>query len=165
MLALSATEVRKDWSAVLDNTIRQKPQFIKRTRDYLVLSDIKFMGMLLDGYSFTANKIEEEDGSITLSLNELDLVENAPTEEEAMRKLANSIYEYAQEYYEQFNIWAMAPNRRSHVPYVMKALIIDDVQKIAECIQCQAGESSEEVKRMSLEFVKRWEKELRELAK
>lgn len=141
MLALNATEVRKDWSAVLDNTIRQKPQFIKRTRDYLVLSDIKFMSMLLDGYSFTANKMEEEDGSITLSLNELDLVENAPTEQDAVLALANDIYEYAQEYYQEFNLWSVAPNRKDHIPYVMKALILDDVQKIGESIQCQAGEN------------------------
>lgn len=141
MLALNATEVRKDWSAVLDNTVRQKPQFIKRTRDYLVLSDIKFMGMLLDGYNFTANKMEEDDGSITLSLNELDLVENAPTEQDAVLALANDIYEYAQEYYQEFNLWSVAPNRKDHIPYVMKALILDDVQKIGESIQCQAGEN------------------------
>ncbi len=141
MLALSATEVRKDWSAVLDSTIRQKPQFIKRTRDYLVLSDVKFMDMILCGYNFTAKRMKEEDGSITLSLNEMDLVENAPTEKDAVSELANSIYEYAQEYYREFNLWSNAPNRRSHAPYVMKALILDDVQKIAECLQCQAGEN------------------------
>lgn len=141
MLAMNATEVRKEWSAVLDNTVRQKPQFIKRTRDYLVLSDVKFMGMLLDGYNFTANKMEEDDGSITLSMNELDLVVNAPAEQEAVRALAYDIYEYAQEYYQEFNLWSVAPNRKDHIPYVMKALILDDVQKIGECIQCQAGEN------------------------
>ncbi len=29
MFAMSATELGRDWSAVMDSTIRQKPQFIK----------------------------------------------------------------------------------------------------------------------------------------
>ena len=36
MLATSATEVRKEWSSVLDSVVRDKPQFIKRTRDVAV---------------------------------------------------------------------------------------------------------------------------------
>ncbi len=74
MFAMSATEVRRDWSAVMDSTIRQKPQFIKRTRDYLILSDVKFMELLLDKYNFTAMKLVEDDGSVTMSLNEIDLM-------------------------------------------------------------------------------------------
>ena len=42
MLTLNATDVRKEWSTVIDNTIREKPQFIRRTRDYMMLADIEF---------------------------------------------------------------------------------------------------------------------------
>lgn len=136
---MNATDVRRDWSAVVDNTVRVKPQFFKRTRDYVFLSDLHFMEELLAGYSYSAVRMPEEDGSVTLALNELDLVENGQDEDDARLKLAAAILEYAEDYYSDFSYWGSAPNRRSHIPYVFKALFIGDVQKIGESIQCQAG--------------------------
>lgn len=141
MLTMNATDVRKNWSEVADTVIRTRPQFIKRTRDYMMLSNCELIESLLAAYNFTADKYVEEDGSITLSLNELDLVENAPTEEETKKLLAESILDYAVEFYNDFSLWSVAPNRKNHVPYVLKALIFDDVQKIEECIVCQAGKN------------------------
>lgn len=141
MLTMNATDVRKNWSEVADSVIRTRPQFIKRTRDYMMLSNCELIESLLAAYDFTANKYVEEDGSVTLSLNELDLIENAPTEEKAKKLLAESILDYAVEFYNEFSLWSVAPNRKSHVPYVLKALIIDDVQKIEECIVCRAGKN------------------------
>lgn len=140
MLTMNATDVRKNWSEVSERVIREKPTFIKKTRDYMMLSNIDFMAALLSGYEFSAKKFVEDDGSITLSLNEIDLVENAPTEKEAISVLANSILEYAVDYYKEFHLWASAPNKRSEIPYVFKALILDDTTKIGECIKCQVGE-------------------------
>lgn len=141
MLFRNATDVRKKFSQIIDITVREKPQFIKRTRDYLFLSDIRFLDTLLSAYDFTARKFIEDDGSVTLSLNEIDLAENAATEESARRQLAQSIIEYAEDFYNEFNTWSAAPNRKKHIPLVFKALIIDDVDKIGELIQCQNGQS------------------------
>ena len=136
---MNATDVRKDWSSVVDTTVRVKPQFFKRTRDYIFLSDLHFMEELLEGYSYTAVQMSEKDGSVTLALNEIDLVENGTDENDARKKLAASILEYAEDYYNDFSYWGSAPNRRAHIPYVFKALFIGDVQKIGESIRCQAG--------------------------
>ena len=136
---MNATDVRKEWSSIVDNTVRQKPQFFKRTRDYLVLSDLHFMEELLAAYSYSAVRMDEEDGSVTLALNEIDLVENGKDETEARMKLAAAILEYAEDYYNDFSYWSSAPNRKSHIPYVFKALFIGDIQKIGDSIQCQAG--------------------------
>ena len=136
---MNATDVRKDWSTVVDTTVRVKPQFIKRTRDYLFLSDLHFMEELLAGYSYSAIRMDEDDGSVTLALNELDLVENGKDEEEARSKLAAAILEYAEDFYNDFSYWGSAPNRKSHIPYVFKALFIGDTEKIGESIRCQAG--------------------------
>ena len=136
---MNATDVRREWSTIVDNTVRQKPQFFKRTRDYLVLSDLHFMEELLAAYSYSAVRMDEKDGSITLALNEIDLVENGKDETEARVKLAASILEYADDYYNEFSYWSSAPNRKSHIPYVFKALFIGDIQKIGDSIQCQAG--------------------------
>lgn len=139
MLTMNATDVRKDWSEVVDKVVREKPQFIKRTRDYLVLSDVSFMETLLNAYHFSAEKAIEDDGSVTLSLNEIDLVENGQTENEAKRKLADSILEYSENFYHDFNYWRTAPNRKAHIPYVFKALILGTAEKIGELITCQDG--------------------------
>lgn len=140
-MVTSATEVRKEWSSVLDSVVRDKPQFIKRTRDKMWLSNLEIMGEILDAYKFTAEKYIEDDESVTLSLNEIDLVENASTEAEAKNLLAQSIMEYAEEYYNNFSYYNAAPNRKKHVPYIFKALIMDDIMKIGECIECHDGKN------------------------
>lgn len=139
MFTLNATDVRQNWSAIMECAVREKPQFIKRTRDYMVLADIKFLEELLAAYHFTADRFNEDDGSVTLSLKELDLVENSKTEDEAKLLLGHSILEYAEDYYSEFNLWNSAPNRKGHIPYVLKALIINDAKKIGDIIECQAG--------------------------
>lgn len=139
MLTINATDVRKNWSKVSESVIREKPTFIKKTRDYMLLSNMEFINELLSGYSFTANKYIEEDGSVTLSLNELDLIENGSDEKEALRNLSNAILEYATDFYNEFNVWSIAPNRKPEIPYVFKALVLNDVSKIGECIKCQNG--------------------------
>lgn len=137
MLTLNATDVRKEWSMVIDNVIREKPQFIRRTRDYMMLADIDFLKLLLEQYTFNANKFVEDDGSITLELIEIDLVSNGKDEEEAKLNMAQEIMDYAEDFYSDFNLWSIAPNRKAHIPYVFKALIWDDINKIGELISCQ----------------------------
>lgn len=141
MLTLNATDVRKEWSTVIDNTIREKPQFIRRTRDYMMLADIEFLSILLENYKFTATKYKEEDGSITLELNEIDLIVNAENLENAKLKMAQEILEYAEDFYNEFNIWSIAPNRKAHIPYIFKVLILDDIDKIGELISCRNGKN------------------------
>ena len=137
MFTINATDVRKEWSTVMDNTIREKPQFIRRTHDYMMLADVDFLEILLEKYKYTAKLYKEKDGSVTLELNEIDLVVNAKNKEEAINKMAQEILDYAEDFYNEFNIWSVAPNRKSHIPYVFKALILDDVKKIGEIISCQ----------------------------
>ena len=112
MFTMNATDVRKNWSEISENAIREKPQFIKKTRDYMMLSSIEFINELLSDYTFSAEEYKERDGSITLSLNELDLVENAATEEEAVSALSEAILEYAVDFYKEFNLWSTAPNKK-----------------------------------------------------
>lgn len=141
MLAKNATEVRKEWSSVVDSVVRDKPTFIKRTRDKMWLSNLETMAEILEAYQFTAQKYVEEDGSVTLALNEIDLVENAENEPMARIKLAAAILEYASDYYNDYAYWSSAPNRKKHIPYVFKALIMEDVEKLGESLVCQDGKS------------------------
>jgi hypothetical protein len=140
MFAINATDVRNDWSAVVDSVLREKPKFIKRTRDYMLLCDLKVIESLLEAYKFTAEEFTEGDGSVTLSLNEIDLIENGKDKQEALLNLSKGILEYAEEYYGLFfDEWSSSPNRRVHLPYVFKALIKGDAKSIGEVIECRPG--------------------------
>lgn len=126
MILENATDVRKEWSRVVDSVVHDKPKLIKRTRDRMWLSNLETMKEILDVYTFSADKYIEPDGSVTLELNEIDLVENAPSEAEAREKLGNAILEYALEFYNEYQLYSKAGNRKNHIPYVFKALITDD---------------------------------------
>lgn len=138
MKMISATDVRKNWSMTLDSVIRERPAYIKRTRDNLALLDMKTLSYVLSGYEFSAEILIEDDGSVTLSADYLDLVVNAKDEEKAKMALAADIKEYAEDYYEHYSTWSVAPNRKSHIPYVLKALSLA-TPKIAEELVCRSG--------------------------
>lgn len=139
MIAINATQARNEWSAVVDSVIREKPRFIKRTRDYMFLSDVGVLETLLSAYTLHAEIGLEDDGSVTISLDEIDLVENGADERDALLKLARAVLEYSEDYYNEFTYWARG-DRKAHLPYVLKALILNDAEKIGGVIQCRRGE-------------------------
>jgi hypothetical protein len=141
MLIEQATTVRKEWSSICDSVIHEKPKIIKRTRDKMWFSNLETMNEILKAYTFTAQKFVEEDGSVTLSLNEIDLVENGSDEQSARINLGKSILEYSNDYYDEYEIYSHSPNRKGHIPYVFKALIMDNAEKIGESIICQDGKN------------------------
>jgi len=107
----------------------------------MVLADFNFLEIMLSQYAFSAETFKEDDGSYTISLNEIDLAENADTLDNAKMKLAESILEYSEDYYKEYKYWSTAPNRAMHIPYVFKALILNDPKKIGELISCQIGKN------------------------
>lgn len=141
MLMEQATNVRKEWSTVCDSVIHNKPKFIKRTRDKMWFSNLETMSEILKAYHFTAEKFLEEDGSVTLSLNEIDLIENGADEETARINMGNAILEYSMDYYNEYELFSHSPNRKNHIPYIFKALIIDNPKEIGELIECQDGKN------------------------
>jgi len=101
--------------------------------------DVRIIENLLEPYKFTAEEFIEDDGSVTLGSVELDLVENGKDKEEAIKKLAAGILEYSEFYYEDFDFWARG-DRKLHMPYVFKALMLNDAEKIGGLISCRPGE-------------------------
>lgn len=85
-------------------------------------------------FEFTANKLIEDDGSVTLSLNEIDLIENAATEMEAKKSLAQSIMEYAAEYSKNPSYYNADPYRRKYFACLKEVLAINDIAKLSGSI-------------------------------
>ena len=135
-----ASDVRKNWSMTIDSVVHDKPAFINRTRDRIMMMDYHLLLDILSTYKYHIIIEEEDDGSKTGFVDDLGLVENADTEDELLRKLVSSMKDYAEDYYNQFNYWSKAPNRVSHVPYVIKLLISDDNQILEDMI-CQSGKN------------------------
>ena len=138
MTSVTFAQAGNEWNSVFESAIREKPQFIKRTREYMFLSDIGILENLLSAYTFHAEILPEDDGSVTMSLDEIDLVENGMDESATLLKLAKSILEYSQDYYANFAAWCKG-EREAHLPYVLKFLILDDAKKIGGLIECRRG--------------------------
>lgn len=105
--------------------------------------NIMYANMLqifIDTLNFTVSFVKEDDGSFTGTVEELDLFENSPSKNSCMILLLEAMKEYAQDFYSEFNLWSSAPNRRKHIPYVIKILSASD-KKLLEAMKCQAGEN------------------------
>ena len=71
---------------------------------------------------FQVTVYTEDDGSITLSTDNMDLAVNAPSQEAAIKALCRDMVEYAEEYRKEFAVYSAAPNRAAHAPLVKEIL-------------------------------------------
>ena len=136
----SASDARKEWSSTIDTVMRERPVFIQRTRDHLILLDIATLRLAFENLFFDLLVYEEEDGSVTCVEEQLDLVENAPSRDACIQQMVLSLRDYANDFYQEFALWSKAPNRKSHIPYILKVLASTD-DEIREDIRCRAGKN------------------------
>ena len=71
---------------------------------------------------FQVTVYTEDDGSITLSMDDMDLVVNAPSKEASIKTLCRDMVEYAEEYRKEFAVYSAVPNRAAHAPLVEEIL-------------------------------------------
>lgn len=138
---INASDVRKDWGRFIDNTVRLKPQFIKRSRDSIVALNIDMFKDVLSAYLLTAKLFIEKDGSTTASLDQIDLMVNGLDANDALNRLAVDLIEYAEDFYENYEYWSHAPNRKAHIPYILSVLIQRNIEEVRGLIQYQLGKN------------------------
>ena len=131
MKLLNASEVRSDFSSFVDKVVRERPMVFKRNRDHVLSMSIEQAGSLLETYRFKSIFIPEEDGSITITLEDFDLFANAADHEQAVLKMAEELIEYSQDYFDQFALYFNSTNRKKHFPYIMKVVLAEGVQEVA----------------------------------
>ena len=137
---VNASEVRKNWSMTLDSVVHERPAFISRTHDYVAMLDSNLLIEVFKDYKYHVELDKEQDGSITAYVKELGLVENAKTKEELLPQVADSMKDYALDFYNDFNYWAKAPNRAPQIPYVLKLLVCDN-ERIMRDMVCRDGKN------------------------
>ena len=138
MFALNATEVRKNWSTYLDE-VREKPIFIKRTRDFSALINIDCINVLLEDVKIEYSKIIDSDGSVVISANNMDIISSGATEKEALNAFVDDLVEYSQDFYDDFSFWSSAKNRKSDIPVVLKILVSRDKKEVEDLLVCRNG--------------------------
>ena len=119
--------------------MEQIAEHTAKTSEFAIVS-AKLLKLFLDSLTFTVSFIPEDDGSFTGSVEELDLFANAPSKDECLTLLLDDMKEYAQDFYNDFQFWSSAPNRKKHIPYVLKILSESD-EKLLEAMKCQTGRS------------------------
>ncbi len=127
---MNATDVRKDWGLFIDKVVHGKPGVVKRNRDYFLSISLEQVLRLLEGYRFKAIIMPEDDKSITLSLEEIDLVVNGSDLDNALTEMAAELISYSQDYFNDFQLYYNAPNRKDHFPYVLKVSLLDNIQAV-----------------------------------
>ena len=65
-----------------------------------------------------------DDGSVTASAEEMDIVVVASSEEEACLQLAKAIFDYSQEFCANYSRYSNMPGGQEQIPYVVKAILL-----------------------------------------
>ncbi len=134
---LSITDARKGFSSLYDDVFNLfKPAIVKRKEsESVLLVRLDLQKKLLTHFSLKPEIIEEEDGSVTLALDELEIYVNDETLEKAANELIDEIKEYAKEYIERSQLFLNAPNRQHHFPYILRILLCDNDEEIREYLE------------------------------
>lgn len=121
-MALSVTDVRSNLRQFIDDVISRGPRSLKRHRDVVFAISAEHLQIALDFVRLKMTCEQEPDGSFTGGLEQVGLVANAPSPAELKRRLADDLAVYAEEYLQNFDMYYHAPNRRQHLPIVLRAL-------------------------------------------
>lgn len=134
---LNLTDARKEFSSLYDRVFNSfKPTIIKRKKsEEVLILRVDQQKMLLVNYSLKPDIITEDDGSITLALDNLELYSNSSSLEDAINELIEDLKVYASDYLQRSQLFLNAPNRKSHFPYILRVLLCDSDKEIRDLLE------------------------------
>lgn len=126
------SEARSRFSRLFDEAVEElRPVLIRRgARQEAVLVSREDLDALLQSFTLRPQVLHEDDGSVTITVDELDWAVNAASVEEAVSALVADLRQYAEDYLERTSLFLRAPNRRSHFPYVLKIVLARDEEEV-----------------------------------
>lgn len=131
------TEARRELSGIYNRVFNAlTPVVIKRKQNEQVLvirPDLE--QEILARYSLKPEVLQEDDGSITMALDALELAVNAPTKEESLQALVEDLKFYARDYMERSQLFLHSPNRRQHLPYLLRVLLCNSDAEIRSLLE------------------------------
>ena len=138
MLAeLNFTNARNNLSSVYDEAYNDlKPIIIRRNvKEQVIMLRTDLQKLLLSNFSLKPEVLPEEDGSITLAIDLIDISINADSLDQAKQEMAKELSLYARDYMDRSQLFLNAPNRRSHFPYVLRILLCDNVEEVGQLLE------------------------------
>lgn len=131
------TEARSEFSSLYSKVFNDyQPVIIRRRQaEEVMVMRTDLQKLLLEKYRLRPEVLHEEDGSVTLALDEVELYANGRTVEEAAQELARELKLYARDYFERSHLFINAPNRRSHFPYILRVLLCDTDEEILKLLE------------------------------
>lgn len=131
------TEARKELSSLYDAVFNTyKPTIIKRKKtEEILLLRVDLQKMLLTHFSLKPEVIPEDDQSITLALDHLEIYVNGATLEDAVKELISELKYYARDYIERSQLFLHAPNRRAHFPYVLRVILCETDEEVRDLLE------------------------------
>ncbi len=134
---LNLTDARKSFSSLYDDVFNNfKPTVVKRKKtEEVLLLRVDLQKMLLSHFSLKPEIIYEDDTSITLALDSLDIFVNNTTLDKAINELIQDLKLYSQDYIERSQLFLHAPNRRSHFPYVLRIMLCENDEEIRSLLE------------------------------
>ena len=129
---LQFTEARNQFSTLYDSVFNSfNPTIVRRKQtEQVALLRVDLLKMVLVDYKLNPEIIKEDDGSITLALDSLEIYANNSTLDIAANDLIEDLKVYAQDYMDRSQLFLQAPNRKSHFPYVLKVLLCENDKEI-----------------------------------
>ncbi len=128
----SFSEARSQLSRVFDEVVEDlRPVLIRRKgREEALLLRRAELEVLLEPFTLTAQVRREQDGSVTIAVDELEWAVNAPTRDAAVKELLDDLRQYAGDYLARAPVFLRAPNRRTHFPYVLRILLTSSDEEL-----------------------------------
>ncbi|MGI6450583.1 MAG: exoribonuclease R [Desulfitobacteriia bacterium] len=129
---LQFTEARNQFSTLYDSVFNSfNPAIVKRKQtEQVAMLRVDLLKMVLEDYKLNPEVIQEDDGSITLALDSLDIYANNSTLDLAIKDLIEELKIYAQDYLDRSQLFFHAPNRKPHFPYILRILLCDNDEEI-----------------------------------
>ena len=133
--ARNATNVRNEFSQFVDDVVRERPQAVKRNRDHFWSISDEMVDVILEQINFSLTYDIDEDGQYSGYINEIDdLVFYGSTKEEMIQDAANQLLEYTLDYFNNFQRYFNAPNRKKHFIYVWKVANQQSLNEVLKLI-------------------------------
>lgn len=137
LLAERSSDVRSHWAKFVDDVIHNEPKFVQRNeRDVFMSLNLDYMGILMNSVKYNV-AIEKEDNEYFGSIEGFWFVESADSQDEVIIKLAESLKEFAIDYYTDLKLYRNTPNFKEMFPMITKALIAKSIEEILESFHVQ----------------------------
>jgi antitoxin YefM len=131
------TEARNQFSTLYDSVFNTfNPTIIKRKQtEEIALLRVDLLQMVLVKFTLHPEILPEKDGSVTLTLDQLELYVNNLTFEAALADLIQDLKIYAQDYIARPQLFLQSPNRKGHFPYILRVLLCDSDSEIGSLLE------------------------------